>query len=154
MAWWTIEHSCGHTQRVQLYGPGKDRERKAEWMERGVCPDCYRAQKELEKKQESERAATVGAEIGFISLAGSEKQIAWAITIRQKVYESLCKRFNPVPGFGYTLAVEAMNLETSAKWWIDNRDVDAVKLMNVIAGNYPEKCKEINGRMRKEVANG
>lgn len=154
MAWWTINHSCGHTQEVQLYGPGRDREKRAEWMERGVCPDCYRAEKEKERKQDNERAASVAGEIGFVGLEGSDKQVAWATTIRQKMYENLCKRYNPVPGYGYTLAVEAINLETSAKWWIDNRNVDAVKLMNIIAGNYPDRCKEINGKMKKEVANG
>jgi len=27
MAWTTINHSCGHTSTVQLYGPGKERDR-------------------------------------------------------------------------------------------------------------------------------
>jgi len=151
MAWREVNYSCGHTERIQFYGPGKERDRKQEWMERGVCPDCYRAQKDEEKRQENERAANLKNEIGFVDLTGSEKQIAWAVSIRQKMYENLCKRFSPVPGFGYSLMVEAINLETSAKWWIDNRSTDSATAMNVIAGNYPDKCKEINGKMKKEA---
>lgn len=45
MAWYTVNHSCGHEQRVQLYGKTSDRESKIEWMSRQDCPACWGAKK-------------------------------------------------------------------------------------------------------------
>lgn len=45
MAQYGVRFSCGHDGVVELFGPGKDRERKLAWYaESGLCPDCYRAQ--------------------------------------------------------------------------------------------------------------
>lgn len=41
MAKYTINYNCGHSGEVQLYGPGRERERKIEWMEGRDCPSCY-----------------------------------------------------------------------------------------------------------------
>lgn len=41
-----ITYSCGHTGTVELFGPGKDRERKLWWYSNKCdCPTCYEAQK-------------------------------------------------------------------------------------------------------------
>ena len=45
MAKYTVTHSCGHTQTHDLFGPGKDRERKIAWMENQPCTDCWKAEK-------------------------------------------------------------------------------------------------------------
>lgn len=47
MAWWIIEHSCGHTSEQQIYGPNVngERERKAEWLGENPCPDCLQQQR-------------------------------------------------------------------------------------------------------------
>ena len=47
MAWTTINHSCGHTSTVQLYGPGKERDRTVAYRERGVCPQCWSKSKKI-----------------------------------------------------------------------------------------------------------
>lgn len=149
MAWENVNYSCGHAERQQFYGHHTDREAKREWMERGVCPDCFRAQKEEEKKQENERAASLANEIGFAPLTGSDKQIAWAQSIRQKKYEALAASLNhPNPKAAYALMAEAMSLETSAKWWIDKRDSSARQIMEMIAASYPAKTAEINNKSR------
>ena len=50
MAWETITFSCGHTERVQMYGPHKDRERKAAWFEQsGLCSECLEKDREQQK---------------------------------------------------------------------------------------------------------
>lgn len=50
MAKYDITYSCGHTGTVQLYGPGKERDRKIEWYEtQADCPDCYKAKKRAEE---------------------------------------------------------------------------------------------------------
>lgn len=40
MAKYEINHTCGHTSTVQLFGKCSERERKIEWMERQECPEC------------------------------------------------------------------------------------------------------------------
>jgi hypothetical protein len=41
MAWNTINHSCGHTSTIQLYGPTKERERAVAYREQQECPTCW-----------------------------------------------------------------------------------------------------------------
>ncbi len=143
MAWETVNYSCGHSERQQFYGKHTDRDRKREWMERGVCPDCYRAEKEQQRQQENERAASLTAEIGFAALTGSEKQISWAQSIRQKAYETMVATGKPHPTQGWKLMVDLINLETSAKWWIDNRTDSWSILFRKIGANYPAKLAEL-----------
>lgn len=73
MAWYTINYTCGHTERVQLYGAHKDRNAKIEAMERRACPEC-------EAKAAQEQAASDG----LPALTGSDKQISWAADIRAR----------------------------------------------------------------------
>lgn len=141
MAWWNISHSCGHEERVQLYGPGADRERKAEWMESRPCPACWRAQKDADRAAENERAASLSGEIGFPALTGSEKQVAWAQSIRQKKYEESTK-LTPGP-HGWAPLVETYALETLAKWWIDNRSDDIFLIITKIQASHPAGYRTI-----------
>ena len=41
MAWTTINHSCGHTSAVQLYGPEKERDRTVAYRASQDCPQCW-----------------------------------------------------------------------------------------------------------------
>lgn len=89
MAKYDVTFACGHTATVELFGKSSDREWKLKRMAEGICPDCYKAQKEAERKAASEAAAKEAREQGFAELKGSEKQIAWAETIRAKFMEQL-----------------------------------------------------------------
>jgi hypothetical protein len=138
MAWNEINYSCGHSDRIQMYGPTSGRERKKEWMERGICPDCYRKQKKEEREKASQVAAEQAKKSGLPALAGSERQIAWADTIRKNALASAQNNVLSRDVFA-TLPVEKressrgvfevvrtardrLETETSATWWIDNRD--------------------------------
>jgi hypothetical protein len=49
MAKYDVTYSCGHTDRIALFGKERDRQHKIEWFERnGLCPDCYKAQQQAE----------------------------------------------------------------------------------------------------------
>jgi hypothetical protein len=51
MAKYDINYSCGHSARIDLYGPERDRQRKIAWFESdGHCSDCYRDKKRTEEK--------------------------------------------------------------------------------------------------------
>jgi hypothetical protein len=130
MAWEMVNYNCGHSERQQFYGKNTERERKLAWMERGVCPECYRKQKEEEKAKASQVAAEQARATGLPELVGSEKQIAWAETIRKEALASAKNTLAPrdiVPEdklAAYDKLAEArkrLEYETSAKWWIDNR---------------------------------
>ena len=135
-----------------MFGKNSARYEKIEWMERGLCPDCYRAKKQEEREQENERAGKLAKSLGFSELEGSEKQIAWANSLRQKTFENVCKMGPEHPIFGYSLIAEAISLETSAKWWIDNRNTDCVRIFKMIAANYPTTWQAIQAKGKeKEV---
>jgi hypothetical protein len=51
MAKYDVTYSCGHSGTAELYGPGKERDRKIEWMGRsGLCPECCKTKKLEEEK--------------------------------------------------------------------------------------------------------
>lgn len=89
MAKYEITRSCGHTETVQIGGPVNNRERLAERESERLCADCYRAKVAAERAAESERAAAAAKATGLPELTGSEKQIAWAESIRAKAAETL-----------------------------------------------------------------
>ena len=120
-----ITFSCGHEETVQLYGSVAERDRKAEWMARSCkCSVCKAADREAENA----KAAEAAADAGRPALVGSEKQIAWANTIREKMIAELLKYRTDVPGvedaqgkFDAAM-VKFLAASTKAGWWIDNRD--------------------------------
>lgn len=122
MAWYDITYECGHTTRKQLYGKMSDRDRTVEWYKTIKCPEC-------EAKAQAEKAEADG----LPQLTGSEKQIAWAIQIRNKAIEMfdaeirhyISKHKNADMDL-IDKTKESINKwiakETTAKYWIDNRE--------------------------------
>lgn len=118
---------CGESIRV--FGHSRaDADRKAAYYEsRGeLCSDCYRQAKEEERKIASEQSAKANQEAGLPELRGSEKQIAWAETIRAEQHASLLglidKGITPAIQKAFREEVEAWMAETSAHAWIERRD--------------------------------
>jgi len=104
MAWETGTYACGHTGREQFYGKHKDREYAIQKHFEKVCPECWQAECERNAKDAAEKNKTAALPI----LRGSDKQIAWAESIRA----------NLVGKDGFVLVLR----NDSAKWWIDNRN--------------------------------
>lgn len=74
----------------------------------------------LEKRQhETEKAAMMAEFIGAEPLKGSEKQVAWAETIRAKALKKAPEE----------LAKKLMKIK-SAKWWIDRRALHSKQLQD------------------------
>lgn len=88
MSWYEGTFSCGHDGCVSIIGPSKDREWKKERAFSGLCPECYKKKQEEKRHQANLRAAEKSSEMDLPALTGSEKQIAWANTLRLKVIES------------------------------------------------------------------
>jgi len=135
MAKYSAKFSCGHTETVELYGPEKDRSRKLAWMAGKVCSACYKAD------QSARAAEAVDAAGELPALKGSDKQIAWATTIRAGIAADLGAQRAAIAAIapkvagnaeaeaGIAAAYAAMDAalaQTSAAWWIDNRTTGRV----------------------------
>ena len=58
MSWYNYDYACGHgSGRVQIYGPTRGRQSKADWYSRShVCPKCWATKmEEARKKQQTEK---------------------------------------------------------------------------------------------------
>ena len=135
MAKYTVDHTCGHTVTHQLYGPGKDRDRKLAWLETVSCPDCRRTIVEAEREALNGAAAQSNQEAGLPELTGTPKQVAWAESIRAellKTAEAYAATCQAAPGngdealrvrlLGYVRdGLAELRSHAEAAWWIDQR---------------------------------
>lgn len=135
---YTINPSCGHEFETQLYGKNSERERRIEWLERGVCPECYKAEQQAKRDKANAEAASKAADNNRPELTGSEKQVAWATTLRENAIlimeehiESL-ESLAVAPGQeemakrlfdgGRKFIADMVAKNTEARYWIDNRE--------------------------------
>ena len=131
-----ISYSCGHQEDVRLYGSRKDRESRADWLANGICSKCYKAEQEAKRQAESAAAAVANSEMGLPKLVGSDKQIAWAESIRKEILSDM-PRLNEVvgknldkPGAKEYCELRAELLgQTSAGWWIDHRNESLIQML-------------------------
>lgn len=144
MAWNTITHSCGHTEDHQLYGPGRNREWRAKCMAAEPCSSCRAEALAAENRQ----AAQSNAASGLPALTGTEKQIAWAETIRHAKLDTAGKALSGELTGAHLSAfwgdadltdpdlpfvVDALQAQTSASWWIDHRDLKVSAILFELA---------------------
>ena len=89
MAWYYGTFSCGHEGRVGIIGPMKDRQWKADRKFEGLCEECYKAKLEKDREEANKKALEAAKEMELPELIGTEKQIAWANTLRNKRLEQI-----------------------------------------------------------------
>lgn len=123
--------TCEETYTVNLTGPHKDREWRLENWD-WTCDEC----REKARQEENRKAAEANTAAGLPPLTGSEKQVAWAETIRkQKIAtldEELTKRelTDRIDVDRFNAAVVGLKNKVDAKWWIDNRDTHVTRLLH------------------------
>ena len=131
-----VTYTCGHVATIQLYGKTSERENRIKYLEGNcVCPECYKAQKDAERKAENEKAAEAAETRGMQELSGSPKQVAWANTIREKVMKYIDKTMNLEDERVKNL-IQYINTNAdtkSASWWIDRRDRGELEVLREIA---------------------
>lgn len=117
MAKYDINYTCGHEGTVNIIGPHRSRESRIAYLERGECFDCF-------KRHSTEVAREQAQELELPTLVGSEKQVAWAETLRLtqiNAIETTVERLDRTKS-NYRqilVAVECISNETSAKQWIE-----------------------------------
>jgi hypothetical protein len=128
--------------------------RDKEGSEFGLCAECYEAQKQADREAANAEAAEKAREMELPELTGTEKQVAWANTIRVKMIEEaqkLGEKCNAKPL--YYRALDSMIQNPKASWYIDNRDKYIGDIISDIAKNIPaEEEKRIEQEVRAESA--
>lgn len=137
MAYYDGTYKCGHKGRTDVVGPTKNRQWIVDRHFENPCPECYKIQKEEEKVKANAAAAEKAKEMELPELEGTEKQVAWANTLRQQMIEKATieieraeKRFA-----GNANAKERLDIiynifqfilanKTKASYYIDTRALD------------------------------
>jgi len=120
-----IIHACGHEQAHHLTGFESQQERKAKWLKTTTCRDCFVAKKRAEEVAAAALSSAAVSHLVLPPLAGTDRQIGWASTIRTKRLAALTNS-NSDADCNACLRV------TDAKWWIDHRDLTDVDLMAAV----------------------
>lgn len=135
MALYTIKYRCGHAAERQIYGTdvGGERQRKADWLAGQNCADCAAAARHVERDAVNVLTAELAAAEALPPLAGSEKQVVWATTIRAEALDKLTERGSRQAKLAATPEQHAelddvmarcrtaLVAQTEARWWINRR---------------------------------
>ena len=97
-------YACGHEGVVEIYGPSKDREWKKENEFSRPCPECRERARQQERDIANKKAAEAATEMGLPKLTGTEKQVAWATTIRNDLINSVNEALQKNPDRKITVA--------------------------------------------------
>lgn len=89
MAKYSGTFSCGHEGYVNVIGPARDRQWKIDKAFSGLCEECYKKQREARIVRENTLALEKAKEMELPELVGTEKQVAWANTLRNQLIERI-----------------------------------------------------------------
>jgi hypothetical protein len=119
-----ITHACGHEQIHYLSGFASQQERKARWLETTMCRTCFVATNQAEQAEAAVRDGAAIAHLNLPLLTGSDRQVAWATSLRASRFCALVAR-PMTEGKDYQVCA----LVTDAKWWIDHRALPDAELL-------------------------
>ena len=142
MAWYYGTYSCGHEGRTNIIGPMKHRQWKADAHFRGLCPECFEKKRAEEREKARIEALEKAKKMELPELEGSEKQIAWAVTLRQEMIDKIDRLESEVLFRIGSNKKEKQDIldyvmsQKKASWFIDNRSYGILFWLE-------EKLKEI-----------
>ncbi len=161
-------YSCGHEGVIDIIGSTKDRGWKKEHEFSQLCPECRKKAHQLELEEKNRLAMEAAIEMELPLLTGSEKQVAWATTIRNEYINKVSRiaSANPdkkvkvndmiITAAEWSKAFDILLVEqTSARFWIDNRASSV--LWNEIASqceklyNIPEDVQSEDIQNKQEL---
>ena len=134
-----------------------------------LCPECYRkaaaARREQEREAENAAAAETAGKLGLPALTGTEKQVAWATTIRQQAIDNALLASAGRTSSGMTdkgrafVAGILAKMPAEASWWIDHRDIaGAIVRREIECANWARLDDAARadhmGKLRSEVEHG
>ena len=131
---YTVTFACGHTQKVDLKGPYKDHGRKLGWLRTQKCLDCKRAAEQEAIRQEA-------ASQGLPDLIGTDKQIAWALSLRRSMLPAVRQCLHAAVAAGQISSDDAYSIDQrvcavkKARFWIEHRDDRPDVLVDLVQNN-------------------
>ena len=152
-----IDFKCGHTETRDLSNkPAGDRAGFAAWLAKTQCSECFAAsapkrKKEYAKKfaaEAREQAQEAATKMGLPQLEGSEKQVGWALTVRNDLllgaHDELTEGEGAsMPEAEFTQRIlEPAQRIVRAGWWIDNREQNAADLEELVTDVADENDTE------------
>jgi len=155
MAWHDGTFSCGCEGRVNVTGPSKDRKWKSESLFSRSCEDCYKKERSETIAKENAAAEQASKEMELPDLQGTEKQIAWANTLRLKVIEVFetmtdeafkkCQDVGKLQGLTMDSFLKIkhyiLDNQTNASYYINNR---VSNIFDVIEENRAASLKSVD----------
>jgi len=133
-----VKRACGHEERVEVFGPERERQRRLEREAERLCRTCWEAARE----REAAEAAEAARQAGLPELQGTSKQVAWAESIRaqklRQVRETWERELAVLKGSPeriararelYRLGLERLEAQAEARFWIDSRADDPIRLI-------------------------
>jgi hypothetical protein len=153
-----LTFGCGHVGTIDLSALPADRRggRVAYLQDKGLCGDCFETtreqRRELERKswvtarrKEEDAEATQWAHTeSYAPLAGSARQVAFAVRVRfdlmRRLYEWAVQEDHDPAGYN-RVEQTAKGIDT-ARWWLDQRPLvmekigDLVELLDAAAATH------------------
>ncbi|MCW9087964.1 MAG: hypothetical protein OQK54_00325 [Gammaproteobacteria bacterium] len=134
-----IRHSCDHVVLHPFYGDDDYTwDERAQQLAQGACRICQAGEQEQERQRKATQARLFASERGLPPLEGSDRQVAWAETVRLSAFSAVDKVLKWLdevdaqaaeedPDYwsdtkqGIRRAIEYLEEQTDAKWWLDHR---------------------------------
>lgn len=118
-----VTMKCGHKEYKEIFGSTKEREKKIWYFEN--CCKCEACEKKA-REEANAKAAEESKELNLVELSGSEKQVAWANSIRSRMikeFEEELSSYEDSKNYDVKkIVLTFINTKTYAYWFIDNRD--------------------------------
>ena len=158
---YSLTFACGHEGKVHLTGSRNNKEGMIRWYEEcGRCPECKRKAFEKERQKEIEelnnKIEKIKEEFNLPELNGTEKQVAWATSIRFEKIIGIIEKFNKEDNMTniskkmQDIFVDQIEKIDDARFWIDNRDAENNEILKQMrnramceATKKEEKSKDI-----------
>jgi hypothetical protein len=167
MAQHEITRSCGHVETVQIYGKGGINGWRHDWVAtREItrpCRACRQAETTSVRAADSAAYAEAAADAGLPALTGTDRQGAWAETLRGDTLNLLADftaelrahgRAYPDQQWGIERVIAHIGVaiaeKTAAAWWIDNQD--AHNLAQLIKREAADAHRPEHEAMQAETA--
>lgn len=134
-----VRHACNHTVLYPFYGDDDfSWDDRTQQLSAAECRLCQVTAQRKQQQQRSEQARYQARQRGLPPLEGSDRQVAWAETVRLNAFGAIDKvvkwmeKIGPQaeaedPDHWHTMqqsirrSIDYLEQQVDAKWWIDHR---------------------------------
>ena len=147
--------TCGATfEKTTIKQNTREASRWEEWAAENIieCDECREKRIAAQRADESAQAAAAASDRGWPELIGTEKQVAWANTIRENAIAEMTKAVRSSMKEQLNAAIRVLVTEKrQASWWIDNRNYSALSMTSGIRAAMNEILRRDPSRVEEEA---